>query len=91
MLIGIMVNVVSGSGNNNDGDDIKVVTIEINKNNGDIAKRNIKNAELSNIIELITGDALEVIPKLYYTFDLLFLDATKDQYITISIYVKRQI
>ena len=64
-----------------DDDDIKVVTIEIDKNNGDIAKGNIKNAELLNKIELITGDALEVIPKLGYKFDLLFLDAAKDQYL----------
>jgi predicted O-methyltransferase YrrM len=62
-------------------DDIKVVTIEINKNNGSIAKGNIKDAELLNKIELITGDALEVIPKLGYKFDLLFLDAAKDQYL----------
>ena len=64
-----------------DDDDIKVVTIEIDKNNGDIAKGNIKDAELLNRIELITGDALEVIPKLGYKFDLLFLDAAKDQYL----------
>ena len=62
-------------------DDIKVVTIEIDKNNGSIAKGNIKDAELLNKIELITGDALEVIPKLGYKFDLLFLDAAKDQYL----------
>jgi predicted O-methyltransferase YrrM len=62
-------------------DDIKVVTIEINKNNGSIAKGNIKDAELLNKIELITGNALEVIPKLGYKFDLLFLDAAKDQYL----------
>ena len=64
-----------------DDDDIKVVTIEIDKNNGDIAKGNIKDAELLNRIELITGDALEVIPKLGYKFDLLFLDAAKNQYL----------
>jgi predicted O-methyltransferase YrrM len=65
----------------NGNDDIKVVTIEINKNNGSIAKGNIKDAELLNKIELITGNALEVIPKLGYKFDLLFLDAAKDQYL----------
>jgi predicted O-methyltransferase YrrM len=65
----------------NGDDDIKVVTIEINKNNGSIAKGNIKDAELLNKIELITGNALEVIPKLGYKFDLLFLDAEKDQYL----------
>jgi predicted O-methyltransferase YrrM len=73
----LIANVMSGY----DDDDIKVVTIEIDKNNGDIAKGNIKDAELLNKIELITGDALEVIPKLGYKFDLLFLDAAKDQYL----------
>ena len=47
----------------------------------DIAKGNIKDAELLNKIELINGDALKVIPKLGYNFDLLFLDAAKDQYL----------
>ena len=57
-----MANVVSNDNDNdNDNNDIKVVTIEINKNNGDIAKRNIKDAELSNKIKLITGDAIELI------------------------------
>ena len=73
----LIANVMSGY----DDDDIKVVTIEIDKNNGDIAKGNITVAELLNRIELITGDALEVIPKLGYKFDLLFLDAAKDQYL----------
>jgi predicted O-methyltransferase YrrM len=75
----LMANVMSGY--DDDDDDIKVVTIEIDKNNGDIAKGNIKDAELLNRIELIIDDALEVIPKLNYNFDLLFLDATKDQYL----------
>jgi predicted O-methyltransferase YrrM len=74
----LMASVMS---DDDDGDDSKVVTIEIDKNNGDIAKKNIKDAELLNKIELIAGDALEVIPKLYYKFDLLFLDAAKDQYL----------
>ena len=74
----LIANVMSGY---DDDDDIKVVTIEIDKNNGDIAKGNIKDAELLNKIELITGDALEVIPKLGHKFDLLFLDAAKDQYL----------
>jgi predicted O-methyltransferase YrrM len=74
----LIANVMSGY---DDDEDIKVVTIEIDKSNGDIAKGNIKDAELLNRIELITGDALEVIPKLGYKFDLLFLDAAKDQYL----------
>jgi predicted O-methyltransferase YrrM len=75
----LIANVMSSY--DDDDVDIKVVTVEIDKNNGDIAKGNIKDAELLNKIELITGDALEVIPKLGYKFDLLFLDAAKDQYL----------
>jgi predicted O-methyltransferase YrrM len=74
----LMANVMSDY---DDDDEFKVVTVEIDKNNGDIAKINIKDAELSDKIDLITGDALEVIPKLHYKFDLLFLDAAKDQYL----------
>jgi predicted O-methyltransferase YrrM len=74
----LMANVMSDY---DDDDEFKVVTVEIDKNNGDIAKINIEDAELSDKIDLITGDALEVIPKLHYKFDLLFLDAAKDQYL----------
>jgi predicted O-methyltransferase YrrM len=80
----LMANVMSDYDDDDDddyGDEFKVVTVEIDKNNGDIAKINIKDAELSDKIDLITGDALEVIPKLHYKFDLLFLDAAKDQYL----------
>ena len=72
-------------GYDDDGDnDSKVIIIEIDKNNGDITKRNIKDAELLDKMELITGDDLEVIPKRDCKFDLLFLDTTKDQYLQLS-------
>ena len=57
-----------------------VVTIEIDKNNGYIAEEISKMQSIEQI-ELINGDALKVIPKLGYNFDLLFLDAAKDQYL----------
>jgi predicted O-methyltransferase YrrM len=78
----LMSNVMSSyDDDDDDSSEIKVVTIEIDKNNADIARGNIKDAELLNKIELINGDALQVIPKLGYNFDLLFLDAAKDQYL----------
>jgi predicted O-methyltransferase YrrM len=79
----LMSNVMSSYDDYDDYDsgEIKVVTIEIDKNNADIARGNIKDADLLNKIELINGDALKVIPKLGYNFDLLFLDAAKDQYL----------
>ena len=63
----------------------KVVTIEIDRSVADIARKNVADAGLSEKINVIVGDALEVIPKLDLKFDLLFLDAAKDEYLT---YVK---
>jgi predicted O-methyltransferase YrrM len=60
-------------------EDRKVVTIEIDRSIADIARKNV--AGLSEKINVIVGDALEVIPKLDWKFDLLFLDAAKDEYL----------
>jgi predicted O-methyltransferase YrrM len=62
--------------------DGKVVTIEIDRSVADIARKNIADAGLSEKIIVIVGDALEVIPRLDLKFDLLFLDAAKDEYLT---------
>jgi predicted O-methyltransferase YrrM len=61
--------------------DGKVVTIEIDRSVADIARKNVADAGLSGKINVIVGDALEVIPKLDLKFDLLFLDAAKDEYL----------
>jgi predicted O-methyltransferase YrrM len=53
----------------------KVVTIKIDRSIADIARKNVADAGLSGKINVIVGDALEVIPKLDLKFDLLFLDA----------------
>jgi predicted O-methyltransferase YrrM len=63
-------------------DDGKLITIEIDKNLADIARKNISKAGLSNKIDVISGNALEVIPTLTgYKFDLIFLDAAKSEYL----------
>ena len=63
-------------------DDGKLITIEIDKNLADIARKNIAKAGLSNKIDVISGNALEVIPTLSgYKFDLIFLDAAKSEYL----------
>jgi predicted O-methyltransferase YrrM len=61
--------------------DGKVVTIEINKSVAEAANKNIENAGLSDKIALIIGNALDVIPKLDQRFQLMFLDAAKDEYL----------
>jgi predicted O-methyltransferase YrrM len=63
---------------NSDG---KVVTIEINKSVAEAANKNIEDAGLSDKIEIIIGNALDVIPKLDQRFQLMFLDAAKDEYL----------
>jgi predicted O-methyltransferase YrrM len=63
----------------------KVATIEIDRSVADIARKIIDDAGLSEKINVIVGNALEIIPKLDLKFDLLFLDAAKDEYLT---YVK---
>ena len=59
-----------------------VVTIEIDKTVAEIAKKNLEAAGLLSKVDIIVGDALEVIPKLSGKFDLLFIDATKEEYLS---------
>ena len=62
-------------------DDKSVVyTIEKSKDNLTIAKENIKKSGLHEKINLIFGNALEVLQKLDKKFDLIFLDADKSDY-----------
>jgi len=63
-------------------DDGKLITVEIDKNNADTARKNIDKAGLSNKIKVICDNALDVIPTLAgYKFDLVFLDAAKSEYL----------
>lgn len=59
--------------------DIKVTTIERDKERYDIALENIKKFNLQNRINVIFSDAFDV--ELDEQFDLIFIDAAKSQYI----------
>jgi predicted O-methyltransferase YrrM len=62
--------------------DGKLITIEKDTNLSSIAMKNIENAGLSRIIEVINADGLEMIPLLQKRkFDLMFLDAIKSDYL----------
>lgn len=63
------------------GTNRKVVSIELDKSVADIARKNISDAGLPNKIDVIVGNALDVIPRLHSRFDLLFLDAAKNEYL----------
>ncbi|MBI2522949.1 O-methyltransferase [Candidatus Woesearchaeota archaeon] len=60
----------------------KVTTIEISESKVNMAMENFKRANLSKIIKIIHGDALEEIPKLREEYDFMFIDAIKKDYIT---------
>lgn len=58
----------------------KLTTLELNDELRQTAVSFFKKAGLENSIELINGDALEIIPGLPGPFDLVFIDANKENY-----------
>lgn len=59
----------------------EITTIEKFEPRIPIARENIHRAGKKNCIELIEGDALEVLKGLKGTYDFIFMDAAKGQYI----------
>ena len=51
-----------------------LVTIEIDKRKASLCREHVKKAGLETVVECVTGDALEVMPKLNGQFDFLFVD-----------------
>lgn len=58
----------------------KLYTIEKSRDIIKIAKNFINKAKLEDKINLLNGDAREIMPKLKIKFDFIFLDADKDDY-----------
>jgi predicted O-methyltransferase YrrM len=58
-----------------------LITIEIHDDEARIAQRNVERAKIRPTVEVIVGDAKEVIPKLRGKFDLVFVDAEKSEYL----------
>ncbi len=58
----------------------KITTIENYEKRIPIARENIEKAGFSDRINLIEGDALKVLPGLKETYDFVFMDAAKGQY-----------
>ncbi|MEA2107748.1 MAG: O-methyltransferase [Bacteroidota bacterium] len=55
-------------------------TIEINDELEHYIRKYLQKAGLENIVKLHIGNALEIIPNLVETFDLVFIDGDKRQY-----------
>jgi predicted O-methyltransferase YrrM len=58
----------------------RLFTIEVNDELRKTTLEYIREAGLQDSIELINGDALQVIPQLNDIFDLVFIDANKEHY-----------
>jgi predicted O-methyltransferase YrrM len=60
----------------------KLTCIEINEDLAKVARLNIEKAGLSDRAEVVVGDALQILPSLDGSFDMVFLDAVKEDYLT---------
>jgi predicted O-methyltransferase YrrM len=85
LMANFLLSVNDNDDNDNATKEFIVVCLEIDKKLANIAKKNIEKAGLSDKIKVINGDALEIIPILnnnnHYRFDLVFIDAVKNQYL----------
>ena len=59
----------------------KLITLENDPNRAKEAQSHLNEAGLDDIVEIRIGDALQEIPKCNSTFDLVFLDAEKGEYL----------
>jgi predicted O-methyltransferase YrrM len=57
-----------------------LITIEIHEDEAEIARENIRRAKMAPKVDVITGDAKQVIPTLKGKFDMVFIDAEKSEY-----------
>ncbi|MBW7844352.1 MAG: class I SAM-dependent methyltransferase [Bacteroidia bacterium] len=62
-------------------DDGKLITIDINPEQEDIITKSIEGAGLKNKVQFIVGDAYNIIKTLPYQYDLVFIDADKQNYL----------
>lgn len=55
-----------------------VVSLEYNPRHAEVATRNLERAGLAERVEIVVGRALDVLPGLSGDFDLVFIDADKE-------------
>lgn len=55
-----------------------VVTLEYQPRHADIARKNLERAGVGDRVEIVVGAALDVLPGLTGDFDLVFIDADKE-------------
>ena len=57
-----------------------MLTIEADRETRDIALNNVKNLGLEDKVDVIQGDARDILPELSKKFDVVFIDAAKSHY-----------
>jgi predicted O-methyltransferase YrrM len=58
----------------------RIITIENHAEEAKAAEENIRRAEIPPKVQVIAGDALQVLPTLKDSFDFVFIDADKTEY-----------
>ncbi len=58
----------------------RLITLEFDPGRAKEAQAHLQEVGLDNIVEVRVGNALDEIPKCHGTFDLIFLDAEKNEY-----------
>ena len=59
----------------------RVICVELSEERARTARANFERAGLSDRIEVVLGDARDVLPRLKGRFDMVFLDAVKEDYL----------
>jgi len=62
------------------GEQVIVDTIELDEERASQAKENIKSIGIENNINIIVGNAVEILPTLNEPYDIIFIDANKGKY-----------
>lgn len=62
------------------GEDCIIDTIEIDEERAKEAKENIKKIGVSERINIMVGNAVDILPTLTNTYDIVFIDAAKGKY-----------
>lgn len=58
----------------------RLITLEVDEERAAVARSHIEASPYADRVELITGDALQTIPRLEGPFDLVYIDAWKADY-----------
>jgi predicted O-methyltransferase YrrM len=55
----------------------RLVTLEFDPKHAEVARANLARAGVADLVEVVTGPALDTLPRLQGPFDLIFIDADK--------------